>query len=524
MSVPITVTLSYHVRRGRASQFSVSATALLGTAAAQRGYLGAGVTGTASTGRDWQIFYRFEDEISLAAWEQSSAYARWIDYVEKFATRSDVQHAVGDEVSSVDPAPARPRQEQRVMAPAGRAPSRPEPAPRQDAPVDGTQVMNAGRLREAAQQRSGRHGRPEPAPHPVAAPVDATQVMDPRLRQAAQQQSGQYERPRAEADPETTPVNATQVMDAARLRELAQQRSGQQQSGQYERPQEVARHEDPPVNATQVMDAARLRELAQQRSGQYQQPRIERSQVEPPRVERPRVDRAQRASAQWEPDQWDAEFRELVAAESGWGPVPSANAPVPHSQPLPRPGTPQWDAAQREMAQWEAAKQETAQREAAEREAAQREMAQREAAEWEAAQREMAQREAAQREMAQREAAEREAAQREAALLEAAQRAVGNPQPVPQEESQWQQPSLRISRRESVDREPSRRLLWGRKQRSNRSEPDQASPARGRDSEQRSADPDQPLSPDAQRELFGDIEVPRPERDPLAVARGRRGR
>src|SRR5882757_3906530 len=240
MSGPITVTLSYHVRRGRASQFSVSATALLGTAAGQRGYLGAGVTGTASTGRDWQIFYRFEDEISLAAWEQSSAYARWIDYVEKFATRADVQHTVGEELSSVDRAPARQdapaRQEQRVMAPAGRAPSWHEAAPPEDAPVNvpvnAAPVADAPRLRQPAQQRSGRHGRPEPAAPPEVVPVDATQVMDPRLRQVAQQQSGQFERPQ---EPDTAPVNATQVMDAARLRGLAHQ-----QSGQSERPQETA--------------------------------------------------------------------------------------------------------------------------------------------------------------------------------------------------------------------------------------------------------------------------------------------
>src|SRR3954449_5222819 len=97
MSGPITVTLSYQVRRGRGSQFSVSATSLLGTAAQQRGYLGAGVMGVAPAGREWEIFYRFDGESSLAEWEQSHSYARWIEYVEKFATRSDVRHTVGDQ-------------------------------------------------------------------------------------------------------------------------------------------------------------------------------------------------------------------------------------------------------------------------------------------------------------------------------------------------------------------------------------------------------------------------------------------
>ncbi|MBB5897879.1 hypothetical protein ACFFS4_04090 [Kutzneria kofuensis] len=441
MSGPITVTLSYQVRRGRAGQFSMSATALLGMAARQPGYLGAGILGTVSTGRDWQIFYRFDGESSLAEWEQSNSYARWIDYVEKFASRADARRTVGDEMWPVDSGQV--RHQQRGAAPAGRARSRREAAAPEDVPVDATQVMDAARLRQAAQQRSGQHARPQEAAHSEAAPVDATQVMD----------------------------------------------------------------------------GARLRQAAQQRSGRY---------------ERPRVERPQRASAEWEPDQWDEEFRELVARESGWGPAPSPHAPVPHSQPIARSEVARWEAAQREAAQREAAQREAAQREAAEREAARREAAQWEAAQWEAAQREMAQREAVERELAQREMAQREAAQREAALLEAAQRAVGNREPVHQAEPQRQQPDQRqAGRREPVDREPSRRW-WGRRQQPDQPEPDreqaargeqrqrQASPERTRGSEQPSSDPT--LSPAEQRELFGDLEIPRPDGDPLAMARSRRER
>ncbi|QUQ67197.1 antibiotic biosynthesis monooxygenase [Kutzneria sp. CA-103260] len=527
MSGPITVTLSYEVRRGRASQFSVSATALLGTAAGQRGYLGAGVMGTSSTGRDWQIFYRFDDEDSLAEWEQSHAYARWIEYVEKFATRSDAKREVGE-------AQAAPQQPP-VAAPAGRGRRRREAAHTEAVRADATQVMDAARMRDTAQQRSGQHAR--------------THVEEPNVEPAVAQ------------------VDATQVMSAARLRDAAQQMSGQQMSGQHQRPQDaVANAETAPVDATQVMSAARLRDAAQQRSAQFERPhveqplpeppRLERPRVErphgeqlppePPRVERPRVERPQRASAQWAPDQWDEEFRELVARESGWGPAPSPQSPVPHSQPLPRPGTVQWERAQREMDLWEAEQQQAAQyeavqaaqREAAQREAAQRDRAQRQATQRDATQREIderiaAQREAAQQEIAlweaeQQEATRREAAQqqaaqqeaqRQAALREAAQRAVGNhEQPT---ESQWEQPGVRPAGRSgSADRERSRRW-WNRRQ---QPEPERAQASeRSRGSEQPS-DSAEGLSPAQQRELFGDIEVPRTDGDPLATARGRRER
>src|ERR1700742_1084145 len=96
MSGPITVTMSYQVRRGRAGEFSASVTALLGTLAQQPGFLGAGLTGAVATGRDWDVFYRFDGENSLAEWEQSSPCLRWIGYVDTFATRSDVRRTVDD--------------------------------------------------------------------------------------------------------------------------------------------------------------------------------------------------------------------------------------------------------------------------------------------------------------------------------------------------------------------------------------------------------------------------------------------
>lgn len=111
-SGPVTVTVTHQVIRGRASRFSVSAKGLLSAASRRRGYLGGGIVGTATPGRDWQVFYRFDCERSVVDWERSSSHARWIEYVERFATRTDVHRTVGEELWSepahaetVEPAP-----------------------------------------------------------------------------------------------------------------------------------------------------------------------------------------------------------------------------------------------------------------------------------------------------------------------------------------------------------------------------------------------------------------------------------
>jgi heme-degrading monooxygenase HmoA len=558
MSGPITVTLSYQVRRGRASQFSAAATALLGAAAQQPGYLGAGITGVAAGGREWQLFYRFEDQHDLDEWERSHAYTRFFEYVEKFASRGDVHKTVGSDLWPVGPTPA-------VEPPPAPAPKAQKLNRQQMAHLE-TTVMTAAELAarvealraaEAGQQRSGAHQRPEvePAQHheqphyeaahyerapaerrPERVPVE--QPPPERIPERIQQVSGQHQRPRVEpAHLETTTLGAAEL--AARMEAWRTQPP----SGQHVRPQ-VAPHVEQPrpmpprvepahlettkMSAAELAarrDAMRAMDNGQPPAGQYERhrsmpPRAERQQYEQrTTADRPSVDRSQRASSQWAEDQWDSEFRELVARESGWGAVPSAQAPVPHSQPISRIDVAQWEAAQQKIAQEEAAQREMARRDAfhrdvAAREAAQREQAQREAAQFEADQWEAAQREeAAQQEAAAlQEAAERAAAEREAALFKAAERAAGNHEPAP--EPEWRQPGLRVvGRDERADREPSRRW-WGRKSRREESEP--------------TAGPEHPaeqtLSPAATRELFGDPEVPRTDRDPLAVAKGRRQR
>ncbi|GAA3437540.1 hypothetical protein [Kutzneria kofuensis] len=169
----------------------MSATALLGMAARQPGYLGAGILGTCRPRRPrLAIFYRFDGESSLAEWEQSNSYARWIDYVEKFASRADARAHVATRCGPSTAGRSDTSSEVRLPR-VGSARSRREAAAPEDVPVDATQVMDAARLRQAAQQRSGQHARPQEAAHSEAAPVDATQVMDgARLRQAAQQRVG----------------------------------------------------------------------------------------------------------------------------------------------------------------------------------------------------------------------------------------------------------------------------------------------------------------------------------------------
>ncbi|MFC0542958.1 antibiotic biosynthesis monooxygenase [Kutzneria chonburiensis] len=575
MSGPITVTLSYQVRRGRASQFSAAATALLGAAAQQPGYLGAGITGVAAGGREWQLFYRFEDQHDLDEWERSHAFTRFFEYVEKFASRGDVHKTVGSELWPVD----RPATE---PAPAPKA----QKLNRQQMAHLETSVMTAAELAarvealraaEAGQQRSGAHQRPEvePAQHheqpqyeaahyeapqyeaaqyerapaerrPERAPVE--QPPAERIPERIQQVSGQHQRPRMEPQHVEPAHLETTVLGAAELAARMEAWRTNPPSGQHVRPQpphveqprptppraEPAHLETTKMSAAELAarrDAMRAMDNAQPASGQYERPRAEQSRPMPSRTERPQyeqrpqadqrpVDRSQRASSQWAEDQWDSEFRELVARESGWGAVQNLQAPVPHSQPISRIDVAQWEAAQQKIAQEEAAQREMARRDAfhrdvAAREAAQREQAQREAAQleadqWEAAQREEAAQFAAQQEAAAlQEAAEREAAEREAALFEAAERAAGNHEPAP--EPEWRQPGLRVVGRD--EREPSRRW-WGRKSRREDAEPvaNGEHPA------------EQTLSPAATRELFGDPEVPRTDRDPLAIAKGRRQR
>lgn len=598
MSGPITVTLSYQVRRGRASQFSAAATALLGAAAQQPGYLGAGITGVAAGGREWQLFYRFEDQHDLDEWERSHAYTRFFEYVEKFASRGDVHKTVGSDLWPVDQRPA-------VEQPPAAAPKTQKLNRQQMAHLE-TTVMTAAELaarvealraQEAAQetaphtgqQRSGAHQRPEVEPQhhhheqphyetpqyervPAERIPERAHVEQPpaeRIPERIQQVSGQHQRPRVDhphaeppryEPPRVEPAHLeTTSLGAAELAARMEAWRTNPPSGQHVRPQpphveqprpmpprpEPAHLETTKMSAAELAarrDAMRAMDNAQPPSGQYDRPRVDQPRPMPPRAERPQyeqrpqadqrppVDRSQRASSQWAEDQWDSEFRELVARESGWGAVPSEQAPVPHSQPISRIDVAQWEAAQQKIAQEEAAQREMSRRDAfhrevAAREAAQREQAQREAAQfeadqWEAAQRaEAAQYEAAQFEASQQEAAalqaaaEREAAEREAALFEAAERAAGNHEPAP--EPEWRQPGLRVvGPDERADREPSRRW-WGRKSRRDEQEPV------GGSSESPS---EQTLSPAATRELFGDPEVPRTDRDPLAVAKGRRQR
>ncbi|EWM11606.1 antibiotic biosynthesis monooxygenase [Kutzneria sp. 744] len=212
MSGPITVTLSYQVRRGRGSQFSVSATSLLGTAATQPGYLGAGVMGAAPTGREWEVFYRFDGEASLAEWEQSHAYARWIEYVEKFATRSEARRSVDGESWSVEHEPAQPLP--RVAAPSARvsggraARRRQEEALREEAEREAAEREAAQRevaLFEAAQREAAladaaqREALEREAAQREAALLEATAKREATQREAALFEAAQLEAAQREA-------------------------------------------------------------------------------------------------------------------------------------------------------------------------------------------------------------------------------------------------------------------------------------------------------------------------------------
>jgi len=75
---PITVTVAREVEPGREEDFEEWAEGILNAASKFRGFLGGGILKPGANDTTWHIVYRFKDQVSLRAWENSRIRADWL--------------------------------------------------------------------------------------------------------------------------------------------------------------------------------------------------------------------------------------------------------------------------------------------------------------------------------------------------------------------------------------------------------------------------------------------------------------
>ncbi len=75
---PITVTVAREVGPGREEDFEEWAEGILNAASKFRGFLGGGILKPGAGDTTWHIVYRFKDQVTLRAWENSRIRGDWL--------------------------------------------------------------------------------------------------------------------------------------------------------------------------------------------------------------------------------------------------------------------------------------------------------------------------------------------------------------------------------------------------------------------------------------------------------------
>lgn len=96
-SSPITVSITRTVQPGQHRRFNAWAQAGQALAREREGYLGSGWVRTTPDSDEWHLLYRFADEKTLRAWDESEDRRWWIDSASELVETTRVEHRTGIE-------------------------------------------------------------------------------------------------------------------------------------------------------------------------------------------------------------------------------------------------------------------------------------------------------------------------------------------------------------------------------------------------------------------------------------------